>query len=120
MPSDQRLSAPALLLAMSTKSSWAKSSPQAVAKTPARQAAIQAGIPDTAPAWGMNQLCGSGLRAVALGAQQIADGSASVVVAGGQESMSGAPHCQHLRNGVKMGDYQMIDTMIRDGLWDAF
>lgn len=89
-------------------------------QNPARQAAINAGIPDTAPAWGMNQLCGSGLRAVALGAQQIADGSAKIVVAGGQESMSLAPHCQHLRNGVKMGDYQMIDTMIRDGLWDAF
>jgi len=89
-------------------------------QNPARQAAINAGIPDTASAWGMNQLCGSGLRAVALGAQQIADGSAKVVVAGGQESMSLAPHCQHLRNGVKMGDYQMIDTMIRDGLWDAF
>ena len=89
-------------------------------QNPARQAAINAGIPDTASAWGMNQLCGSGLRAVALAAQQIADGSAKVVVAGGQESMSLAPHCQHLRNGVKMGDYQMIDTMIRDGLWDAF
>ncbi|HFC04987.1 MAG TPA: acetyl-CoA C-acetyltransferase, partial [Rhizobiales bacterium] len=89
-------------------------------QNPARQAAINAGIPDTSSAWGMNQLCGSGLRAVALGAQQIADGSARVVVAGGQESMSLAPHCQHLRNGVKMGDYQMIDTMIRDGLWDAF
>ena len=68
----------------------------------------------------MNQLCGSGLRAVALGAQQIADGSAGVVVAGGQESMSQAPHCQHLRNGVKMGNYKMVDTMIKDGLWDAF
>ena len=89
-------------------------------QNPTRQAAIGAGIPDTAPAWGMNQLCGSGLRAVALGAQQVADGSAKIVVAGGQESMSMAPHCQHLRNGVKMGDYQMIDTMIRDGLWDAF
>ncbi len=89
-------------------------------QNPARQAAINAGIPDTTPAWGMNQLCGSGLRAVALGAQQIADGSAKIVVAGGQESMSLAPHCQHLRDGVKMGDYQMIDTMIRDGLWDAF
>ena len=89
-------------------------------QNPARQAAINAGIPDTASAWSMNQLCGSGLRAVALAAQQIADGSAKVVVAGGQESMSLAPHCQHLRNGVKMGDYQMIDTMIRDGLWDAF
>lgn len=89
-------------------------------QNPARQAAMQAGIPQETPAWGMNQLCGSGLRAVALGAQQVADGSAKIVVAGGQESMSGAPHCQHLRNGVKMGDYQMIDTMIRDGLWDAF
>ena len=86
----------------------------------ARQAAIGAGIPVETPAWGMNQLCGSGLRAVALGAQQVADGSAKIVAAGGQESMSLAPHCQHLRNGVKMGDYQMIDTMIRDGLWDAF
>ncbi len=89
-------------------------------QNPARQAAIAAGIPDVAPAWGINQLCGSGLRAVALGAQQVADGSADIVVAGGQESMSLAPHCQHLRSGVKMGDYQMIDTMIRDGLWDAF
>ena len=68
----------------------------------------------------MNQLCGSGLRAVALGAQQIQAGDAKIVAAGGQESMSMAPHCQHLRNGVKMGDYQMIDTMVRDGLWDAF
>ena len=89
-------------------------------QNPARQASIHAGIPVDAPAWGMNQLCGSGLRAVALGAQQIADGSANVVVAGGQESMSQAPHCQHLRNGVKMGDYKMVDTMIKDGLWDAF
>ncbi|MGE0845143.1 MAG: acetyl-CoA C-acetyltransferase [Flavobacteriaceae bacterium] len=89
-------------------------------QNPARQASIGAGIPVEAPAWGMNQLCGSGLRAVALGMQQITDGSASVVVAGGQESMSQSPHCQHLRNGVKMGDYKMIDTMIRDGLWDAF
>ncbi|HKQ94174.1 MAG TPA: acetyl-CoA C-acetyltransferase, partial [Aestuariivirgaceae bacterium] len=67
-----------------------------------------------------NQLCGSGLRAVALGYQQIAGGDARIVAAGGQESMSMAPHCQHLRSGVKMGDFQMIDTMIRDGLWDAF
>ena len=89
-------------------------------QNPARQAAIHAGIPITSPAWGMNQLCGSGLRAVALGLQQIATGDANIVAAGGMESMSKAPHAQHLRDGVKMGDYQMIDTMIKDGLWDAF
>ena len=89
-------------------------------QNPARQASIAAGIPVEAPAWGMNQLCGSGLRAVALGAQQIQLGSSSIVVAGGQESMSQAPHCSHLRNGVKMGDASLIDTMIKDGLWDAF
>ncbi|MGE0006359.1 MAG: acetyl-CoA C-acetyltransferase [Parvibaculaceae bacterium] len=89
-------------------------------QNPARQAAIAAGIPVESPAWGVNQLCGSGLRAVALGLQQIANGDAEIVAAGGQESMSLAPHCQHLRNGVKMGDFQMIDTMIKDGLWDAF
>ncbi len=89
-------------------------------QNPARQAAIHAGIPNTASAWGLNQLCGSGLRAVALGMQQIADGSAKIVAAGGQESMSKAPHVAHLRDGVKMGDWQLIDTMIRDGLWDAF
>ncbi len=89
-------------------------------QNPARQASIAAGIPVETPAWGMNQLCGSGLRAVALGMQQIMDGSASIVVAGGQESMSQAPHCAHLRNGQKMGDFKMIDTMIKDGLWDAF
>ena len=89
-------------------------------QNPARQAAVNAGIPVESPAWGVNQLCGSGLRAVALGMQQIAGGDAKIVAAGGQESMSLAPHCQHLRNGVKMGDYKMIDTMIRDGLWDAF
>jgi acetyl-CoA C-acetyltransferase len=89
-------------------------------QNPARQASINAGIPDEAPAWGMNQLCGSGLRAVALGAQQIEDGSSSIVIAGGQESMSQSPHCAHMRNGIKMGDGQFIDTMIRDGLWDAF
>jgi acetyl-CoA C-acetyltransferase len=89
-------------------------------QNPARQASINAGIPVESPAWGVNQLCGSGLRAVALGMQQIANGDAAIVAAGGQESMSLAPHCQHLRNGVKMGDFQMIDTMIRDGLWDAF
>jgi acetyl-CoA C-acetyltransferase len=89
-------------------------------QNPARQAAIHAGIPVDAPAWGMNQLCGSGLRAVALGAQQIQLGSSKIVVAGGQESMSQAPHCMHLRDGTKMGDTKMIDTMIKDGLWDAF
>ncbi|ESR24040.1 acetyl-CoA C-acetyltransferase [Lutibaculum baratangense] len=89
-------------------------------QNPARQASIAAGIPVETPAWGMNQLCGSGLRAVALGMQQIRDGSAGIVIAGGQESMSQAPHCAHLRNGQKMGDFKMIDTMIKDGLWDAF
>ena len=88
-------------------------------QNPARQASINAGIPFSAPAWGMNQLCGSGLRAVALGAQQVLDG-ATIVVAGGQESMSQAPHVMHLRDGTKMGDAKMIDTMIKDGLWDAF
>jgi acetyl-CoA C-acetyltransferase len=72
------------------------------------------------PAWGLNQVCGSGLRAVAVGAQQIALASANIVIAGGQESMSQAPHAAHLRNGVKMGNLDLIDTMIKDGLWDAF
>ncbi|MGA7974749.1 MAG: acetyl-CoA C-acetyltransferase [Pseudolabrys sp.] len=89
-------------------------------QNPARQASINAGIPVESPAWGVNQLCGSGLRAVALGYQAIANGDSDIVVAGGQESMSMAPHCQHLRAGVKMGDFKMIDTMIKDGLWDAF
>lgn len=89
-------------------------------QNPARQASINAGIPVDAPAWGMNQLCGSGLRAVALGAQQIQLGSSKIVVAGGQESMSQAPHCSHMRDGTKMGDVKFIDTMIKDGLWDAF
>ncbi len=89
-------------------------------QNPARQASIAAGIPVESPAWGVNQLCGSGLRTVALGFQQILNGDADIVVAGGQESMSMAPHCQHLRQGVKMGDFKMIDTMIKDGLWDAF
>jgi acetyl-CoA C-acetyltransferase len=89
-------------------------------QNPARQASINAGIPVDAPAWGMNQLCGSGLRAVALGAQQIQSGSSKIVVAGGQESMSQAPHCSHMRDGTKMGDVKFIDTMIKDGLWDAF
>jgi acetyl-CoA C-acetyltransferase len=89
-------------------------------QNPARQAAVNAGIPVESPAWGMNQLCGSGLRAVALGMQQIVNGDARIVAAGGQESMSKAPHVAHLRDGVKMGDWTMIDTMIKDGLWDAF
>jgi acetyl-CoA C-acetyltransferase len=87
---------------------------------PARQAAIKAGVPISSPGWSLNQLCGSGLRAVALGAQQIQDGSAKIVVAGGQESMSQSPHAAQLRSGVKMGDLGMVDTMIKDGLWDAF
>ena len=89
-------------------------------QNPARQAAIHAGIPNESPAWGMNQLCGSGLRAVALGMQQIASGDAKIVAAGGQESMSKAPHVAYLREGVKMGDWSLVDTMIKDGLWDAF
>jgi len=89
-------------------------------QNPARQASIGAGIPVDAPAWGMNQLCGSGLRAVALGAQQIALGCSKIVVAGGQESMSQAPHVAHLREGTKMGDIKFVDSMIKDGLWDAF
>ena len=89
-------------------------------QNPARQAAMKAGIPQEATAWGMNQLCGSGLRAVALGMQQISTGDATIIVAGGQESMSMAPHCAHLRAGTKMGDLKMVDTMIKDGLTDAF
>jgi acetyl-CoA C-acetyltransferase len=89
-------------------------------QNPARQASIAAAIPVETPAWGVNQLCGSGLRAVALGYQAILNGDSEIVVAGGQESMSMAPHCQYLRAGVKMGSFEMIDTMIKDGLWDAF
>jgi acetyl-CoA C-acetyltransferase len=89
-------------------------------QNPARQASIAAGIPVESPAWGVNQLCGSGLRAVALGYQAILNGDSEIVVAGGQESMSMAPHAQHLRNGVKMGSFELIDTMIKDGLWDIF
>jgi acetyl-CoA C-acetyltransferase len=92
----------------------------AAGMNPARQASIAAGVPVESPAWSVNQVCGSGLRAVALGAQAIRNGDASIVVAGGQESMSNAPHAMHLRQGTKMGDTQMIDTMIRDGLWDVF
>ena len=89
-------------------------------QNPARQAAVNAGVPVEVPAWGVNQLCGSGLRTVALGYQAILNGDSKIVVAGGQESMSQAPHAMYLRDGTKMGDTQMIDTMIRDGLWDAF
>jgi acetyl-CoA C-acetyltransferase len=89
-------------------------------QNPARQASIAAGLPVEVPAYGVNQLCGSGLKAVAMGFQAIRNGDSGIVVAGGQESMSQAPHCLHLRNGTKMGDAQMVDTMIRDGLWDAF
>jgi len=89
-------------------------------QNPARQASIAAGIPVESPAWGVNQLCGSGLRAVALGYQAIMNGDSEIVVAGGQESMSMAPHAQHLRSGTKMGSLELVDTMIKDGLWDAF
>jgi acetyl-CoA C-acetyltransferase len=89
-------------------------------QNPARQAARAAGIPDSKTAFGINQVCGSGLRSVALAAQQILSGESNIVVAGGQESMSLAPHAQHLRAGHKMGDLGFIDTMIKDGLWDAF
>jgi acetyl-CoA C-acetyltransferase len=89
-------------------------------QNPARQASIAAGIPVESPAWGVNQLCGSGLRAVALGYQAIANGDSDIVVAGGQESMSQAPHAAYLRSGTKMGGLELVDTMIKDGLWDAF
>jgi acetyl-CoA C-acetyltransferase len=89
-------------------------------QNPARQAAIAAGLPVTTPAWGINMVCGSGLRAVALGAQAIKNGDSRIVVAGGQESMSQSTHAAYLRAGQKMGDLNFIDTMIRDGLWDAF
>jgi acetyl-CoA C-acetyltransferase len=92
----------------------------AAGQGPARQASMGAGIPKETPAWSLNQICGSGLRAVAIAAQQIALGDAKIVVAGGQESMSQAPHAQALRTGQKMGDVTLIDTMIKDGLWDAF
>ena len=87
---------------------------------PARQAAVGAGVPVESPAWSLNQLCGSGLRAVALAAQQIQDGSSKIVVAGGQESMSQSPHAANLRAGQKMGELALVDTMLKDGLWDAF
>ena len=87
---------------------------------PARQASVKAGIPVESPAWSINQICGSGLRAVALGAQQVALGESAIVVAGGQESMSLATHAAYIRSGQKMGDLSLVDTMIKDGLWDAF
>ena len=89
-------------------------------QNPARQAAMAAGIAKETPAWSVNQVCGSGLRAVALAAQAIENGDASIMIAGGQESMSLAPHAQHLRAGQKMGAIEFVDTMIKDGLWDAF
>src|SRR3984893_18395202 len=90
------------------------------AQGPPRQASINAGLPVEVPAWSVNQLCGSGLRAVALGYQGIVNGDSEIAVVGGQESMSVAPHCAYLRGGVKMGHFDMVDTMIKDGLWDAF
>jgi acetyl-CoA C-acetyltransferase len=89
-------------------------------QNPARQASMAAGVPKEVPAWGVNQVCGSGLRAVALAAQAIATGDASIVVAGGQESMSLSPHAQTIRGGQKMGDLSLVDTMIKDGLTDVF
>jgi acetyl-CoA C-acetyltransferase len=89
-------------------------------QNPTRQAARAAGVPDSATAFGINQVCGSGLRAVALAAQQIRTGESAIVVAGGMESMSMSQHAAHLRNGQKMGGLEFIDTMLKDGLWDAF
>ncbi|MFL2769881.1 MAG: acetyl-CoA C-acetyltransferase [Rhodospirillaceae bacterium] len=89
-------------------------------QNPARQASISAGVPIEVPAVTINQVCGSGLRAVAVGASSIQSGDSTIVVAGGQESMSNSPHCAQMRDGKKMGDVQLIDTMIKDGLWDAF
>src|SRR3712207_7464791 len=89
-------------------------------QNPARQAAMAAGVPKEKTAWGLNQLCGSGLRTVAIGMQQIANGDADVIVAGGQESMSQAPHAAYMRSGTKMGDFKLVDTMLKDGLMDAF
>jgi len=89
-------------------------------QNPARQASVNAGMPVEVPAWGVNQLCGSGLRSVALGYQAVVNGDSSIVVAGGQESMSMAPHAAYLRGGQKMGGLEFVDTMIKDGLWDAF
>ncbi len=92
----------------------------ATGQNPARQAAMAADVPVEVPSFGINQLCGSGLKTIVLALQSIKNNDASIVVAGGQESMSQAPHCIHLRDGKRMGDTKMVDTMIRDGLWDAF
>jgi acetyl-CoA C-acetyltransferase len=89
-------------------------------QNPARQASVNAGLPIETPAWLVNMVCGSGLRSVALGYQAIKNGDSSIVVAGGQESMSLSPHCAYIRSGQKMGNLEMVDTMIKDGLWDAF
>jgi acetyl-CoA C-acetyltransferase len=89
-------------------------------QNPARQAAMAAGVPQEKTAWGLNQLCGSGLRTIAIGMQQIATGDANIIVAGGQESMSMAPHAAYMRAGTKMGDFKLVDTMLKDGLLDAF
>ena len=89
-------------------------------QNPARQASIQAGVPKEVPAMTINQVCGSGLKSVALGATSIANGDNAIVVAGGQENMSLSPHAMHMRDGTKMGDASLVDTMIKDGLWDAF
>ena len=89
-------------------------------QNPARQAAMKAGIPQEKTAWGLNQVCGSGLRAVALGMLHVGSGDSNIIVAGGQESMSLAPHAAYMRAGTKMGDLKLVDTMIKDGLWDAF
>ena len=89
-------------------------------QNPARQAAINAGLPVEVSAWGLNQVCGSGLRSVAIGAQAIQTGDSQIVIAGGQENMSQSPHCARLRGGLKMGNSDLIDTMIQDGLWDYF
>lgn len=89
-------------------------------QNPARQASVDAGVSYDTPAWGINQLCGSGLRAVAIGYQHVVLGDDAIVVAGGQESMSQAPHCAHMRDGTKMGDVKLVDTMLKDGLFDAF
>jgi len=89
-------------------------------QNPARQASIKSGVPITVPAYIVNQVCGSGLRSIASGFQSIKSGDSKVIIAGGQENMSLAPHSIHLRDGTKLGDTKMIDTMIKDGLWDAF
>ena len=92
----------------------------ATGQNPARQAALNAGIPKEKPSYVVNQVCGSGIRSVASGFQSIKSGDSKIIIAGGQENMSLAPHAIHLRDGKKLGDAELIDTMIKDGLWDAF